>query len=129
MAFRPGRFGRSDTRPPAPIPASDSEHEKPLLVQLLVRHVLEVGQSVWLHVEVKAPGVSLLDGQAPSYPRRAACWSDASRRPHTVPAHEDWRTILVHDGDGTLTPEEEQSFQRVVTHEEVASWLTGYPQT
>ena len=81
-----------------------------------------------LHIEVKSLGDSLRDGQALSYPRRAACWSDASRRPKTVPAYEDWRTILVH-GDSALTPEEEQSFQRVVTHEEVASWLTDYPQT
>ena len=79
------------------------------------------------HIEVKRRGDRLGDGQALSYPRRAACWSDPSRRPRTVPPHDRWRTILVH-GDAQLTDAEATAFQRIVTHDDVAVRLPGYPE-
>jgi hypothetical protein len=83
--------------------------------------------TIALHVEIKRPGDRLGDGQAQSYPRRAACWADPITRPRTVPHHDEWLTILVH-GDSKLTKEELDSFDRIVTHAEVANHITPYPE-
>jgi hypothetical protein len=80
-----------------------------------------------LHVEVKRAGDSLGNGQAESYPRRAACWRDPLTRPRTVPAHDKTRLVLVH---GFASPPEiaRQSFNVLWSHEEIAQNVRGYPE-
>lgn len=80
-----------------------------------------------LHVEVKRAGDRLGNGQAESYPRRAACWKDPSTRPRTVPTHDRTRLILVHGF--TLPPvTARQSFDALWNHDEIAQHVPGYPE-
>lgn len=83
---------------------------------------------IWaLHVEVKRPGDRLGDGQALSYPRRAACLANPQTRPRTVPPHTHWRTILVHE-DTISSAAEAESFNVIHFHSRIAEWLSPYPE-
>lgn len=84
------------------------------------------GRRTALHVEVKRPGDRLGNGQALSYPRRAACWTAPETRPRTVPPHDDHIICLTHEGTG-LSSGEAAAFHRIVQHDEIARRLPVYP--
>lgn len=85
------------------------------------------GRHVALHIEIKRPGEQLRDGQAESYPRRAACWANPSTRPRAVPPHQDFLTVLIC-GQELASDERIQSFDKVVFHHDVAQWIGAYPE-
>lgn len=80
-----------------------------------------------LHIEVKRPREQLGNGQAESYPRRAACWVNPSTRPKTVPPHDEFTTMLVC-GSELGTDERVRFFDKVVFHEDVAKRIAVYPE-
>ena len=80
-----------------------------------------------VHVEVKRPGDKLGDGQAASYPRRAACWANPATRPKTVPRHDDFVTVLVCGRDLAVN-EQLRYFDRVAFHDEVGGRVPAYPE-
>jgi hypothetical protein len=85
------------------------------------------GRRLGLHIEVKRPNERLGDGQAESYPRRAACWANPDTRPRTVPPHENFLTVLVC-GRELLSDERTQHFDKVVFHDEIAQRIKPYPE-
>lgn len=80
-----------------------------------------------LHIEVKRPGDRLGDGQAESYPRRAACWADPSTRPRPVLPHDDFLTMLVCGRD-LKSDRRLKHFDKVIFHDEVAKQISVYPE-
>lgn len=80
-----------------------------------------------LHIEIKPPGEPLGNGQAESYPRRAACWADPSTRPRTVPPHQDFLTVLIC-GRELASDKRIHSFDKVVFHDDVARMIKLYPE-
>lgn len=85
------------------------------------------GTGLAIHVEVKRPGEKLGDGQAATYPRRAACWADEASRPKRIPAHTAFLTLLAC-GDNLVGSEEVAHFDKVVLHKEIANWISPYPE-
>jgi hypothetical protein len=85
------------------------------------------GRCLALHIEVKRPGEHLSDGQAESYPRRAACWANPDTRPRTVPLHQEFLTALVCGRELASDPRI-QHFDRVVFHDEIARRIKAYPE-
>jgi len=79
-----------------------------------------------LHIEVKRPGDKLREGQAESYPRRAACWANPDTKPKTVLRHDDHLTILICGRD-LAADERIQNFDKVVFHDDIAQKLEVYP--
>ncbi len=79
-----------------------------------------------IHVEVKPPGKKLGQGQAESYPRRAACWANPATRPRTVLAHDGFATILVC-GDNLKSDARCSEFDKVVFHRNIEERLSPYP--
>jgi hypothetical protein len=80
-----------------------------------------------IHIEIKRPGDTLGSGQAESYPRRAACWADPATKPGTVPAHEDFVTILIC-GKDLESDTRVSAFDKVIFHDAIAERLTIYPE-
>jgi hypothetical protein len=80
-----------------------------------------------LHIEVKRPGERLGDGQAESYPRRAACWASPDTRPRTVPPHQDFLTVLVC-GRELASDQRLKHFDKVAFHDEIAQRVRAYPE-
>lgn len=85
------------------------------------------GRRVGLHIEVKRPGEELGNGQAESYPRRAACWANPNTRPKTVPPHQDFLTMLIC-GRELSSDERLKHFDKVVFHDDVARRIQVYPE-
>ena len=80
-----------------------------------------------LHLEIKRPNDRLREGQAESYPRRAACWTNPNTRPKTVMPHDHFLTILI--GGRELNDREIIShFDKVIYHDEVARIIPTYPE-
>jgi hypothetical protein len=79
-----------------------------------------------LHIEIKRPGEQLGDGQAESYPRRAACWANSNTRPKTVLLHQDFLTMLIC-GRELASDRRHQFFDKVVFHDDVAARIQPYP--
>jgi hypothetical protein len=80
-----------------------------------------------LHIEVKRPGEQLRNGQAESYPRRAACWANPNSRPRKVPPHQDFLTVLVC-GRELKSDRRRNFFDKVVFHNEIKKQVEGYPE-
>jgi hypothetical protein len=80
-----------------------------------------------LHIEIKRPGEQLGNGQAESYPRRAACWANPNTRPKTVLPHQDFLTMLIC-GQELESDRRLQFFDKVVFHDEVAQRIQVYPE-
>lgn len=80
-----------------------------------------------IHIEVKRPTDKLGDGQAESYPRRAACWRNPATRPRTVPPHDTTRLVLVH-GFAEPPVTARHAFDALWHHDEVARHIGGYPE-
>ena len=80
-----------------------------------------------LHIEVKRPGEMLGNGQAESYPRRAACWADAETKPRTVLSHDDYLTVLVC-GENLASDPRLSHFDKVIYHSDVRPRLKIYPE-
>ena len=80
-----------------------------------------------LHIEVKRPGEHLGDGQAESYPRRAACWANPATRPRTVTPHDEFLTMLIC-GRELAEDERLRFFDKVVFHDQIAECVTPYPE-
>jgi hypothetical protein len=80
-----------------------------------------------LHIEVKRPGEKLGDGQAESYPRRAACWTNPDTRPTTIVPHQDFLTMLVCGRD-LASDSRLRFFDRVIFHDDLAQRIQVYPQ-
>ncbi|HWA89197.1 MAG TPA: hypothetical protein VG889_04135 [Rhizomicrobium sp.] len=80
-----------------------------------------------LHIEIKRPGEEFLEGQAESYPRRAACWANSCTRPGTVVQHGNSLTVLVCGRELARDPRS-RHFDKVVFHEEVAARIPVYPE-
>jgi hypothetical protein len=90
--------------------------------------VLDAGsRRIALHVEVKRPGDHLGDGQAESYSRRAACWANPDSKPRTIPAYDDFLTVLVC-GRELANEEGPRWFDKVVFHDDVARLIQNYPE-
>ena len=89
----------------------------------------EVGNArrLALHIEVKRPGDCLGDGQAESYPRRAACWSTPATKPQTVPAHDQYATMLVC-GPELAADSRCKWFDKVLFHGDIAKRIAVYPE-
>ncbi|MFN0193517.1 MAG: hypothetical protein ACKVP5_16340 [Aestuariivirga sp.] len=85
------------------------------------------GQRLGVHVEVKRPGESLGDGQAESYPRRAACWANPKTKPGTVPAHHVYSTILACDRE-LARDKRIDLFDKIAFHHDIAKWIEPYPE-
>lgn len=85
------------------------------------------GRCVALHIEVKPPGEQFGNGQAKSYPRRAACWANPDTRARTVPLHQDFLTALVCGRELASDPRI-QHFDKVVFHDEIACRIKAYPE-
>lgn len=83
---------------------------------------------VALHVEVKRPGDSLGDGQAATYPRRAACWAMEATRPRGVVAHSEFATILAC-GENLADAPDVVAFDRVLFHSDIGKRLSPYPES
>ena len=79
-----------------------------------------------VHVEFKHPFESFGYGQPEAYPLRAACFARTHRERATLNAHHDWATVLFC-GAECLSDERLSHFQRVITHEEAARVIPGYP--
>jgi len=80
-----------------------------------------------LHIEVKRPGEHLGDGQAESYPRRAACWANPTIKPRTVPSHHEFLTVLIC-GRELANDDKLKWFDKVVFHDEIAMQIQIYPE-
>jgi hypothetical protein len=80
-----------------------------------------------LHIEIKRPGDTLKDGQAESYPRRAACWANPVTRSKRVPNHQDFLTMLIC-GREIESDERRLFFDKVVFHDQVADRIQVYPE-
>ena len=80
-----------------------------------------------MHVEVKRPGEKLGDGQAATYPRRAACWAVEATRPKRIPSHTEFLTILAC-GENLLGNAELDHFDKVIFHREIARRIAPYPE-
>jgi hypothetical protein len=80
-----------------------------------------------LHIEVKRPGEHLGDGQAESYPRRAACWANPETRPKTVLPHNDFMTVLVC-GRNLETDARLSHFDKVIFHDDLVGRISVYPE-
>lgn len=78
-----------------------------------------------VHVEFKHAYEAFNYGQPEAYPLRAGCF--AKYPPPTINLHNDWTTVLFC-GDDTLLDERISSFQRVITHNEAATVISGYPR-
>lgn len=85
------------------------------------------GRRLGLHIEIKRPGEHLGDGQAESYPRRAACWANSDTRPRTVLRHDDFLTMLVCGRD-LASDERLKYFDKVIFHDDVAERIEVYPE-
>jgi hypothetical protein len=85
------------------------------------------GRGLGLHIEVKRPGARLGDGQAESYPRRAACWANPETRPRTVWPHQDFLTILIC-GRELIADERTRYFDKVMCHEDLMRLIPVYPE-
>lgn len=85
------------------------------------------GSRLGLHIEVKPPGEALGNGQAESYPRRAACWANAATRPKTVPRHEHFLTVIACSRD-LRWDRSKQTFEKERYHDEIARHLSPYPE-
>ena len=79
-----------------------------------------------LHVEVKRPSETLGDGQAETYPRRAACWSEPTTRPRRILAHEDYVTVLVC-GDNLRADSRRSAFDQTRFHRDIEQRISPYP--
>jgi hypothetical protein len=86
------------------------------------------GRRLAVHIEVKRPDELLGDGQAETYPRRAACWASADTRPQTVPQHHDFLTILIC-GENLASDARVQYFDKVIFHDQIAQKIKAYPET
>jgi hypothetical protein len=84
-------------------------------------------QRLGLHIEIKPPGEHLGNGQAESYPRRAACWANPTTRPRTIPPHQEFLTVLIC-GRELAADKRIQNFDKVVFHDDVAQRITIYPE-
>lgn len=80
-----------------------------------------------LHMEIKRPGEKLGNGQAESYPRRAACWANPVTRPRTVVPHDIFLTILACGRD-LSTDDRISHFDKTVYHEDIARQIFAYPE-
>jgi hypothetical protein len=80
-----------------------------------------------LHIEIKRPGDELGEGQAETYPRRAACWATPGTKPRTVPPHQDFLTMLIC-GRNLEFDERIKYFDKTVFHDEVAMKIPVYPE-
>lgn len=87
----------------------------------------DADQSFGVHIEIKRPGDTLGDGQAATYPRRAACWAAAQSRPKRIPEHSGYVTILA-GGRNLEGAADIGYFDRVVFHDEIAKHLNEYPE-
>lgn len=85
------------------------------------------GRHLALHIEVKRPGEQLGDGQAESYPRRAACWANPATRPRTVWPHQDFLTILVC-GSELIADQRTHHFDKVICHDDLMRMIPAYPE-
>lgn len=85
------------------------------------------GGRLALHIEVKPPGTPLGEGQAESYPRRAACWANPATRPKTVPHHENFITAIA-GWRGLQWDRTKRTFDREAYHDEIAEYLSPYPE-
>lgn len=80
-----------------------------------------------LHIEIKRPGEHLGNGQAESYPRRAACWANPDTKPKTVLPHQDFLTMLICGRD-LASDERLRYFDKVIFHDDVAQRIEIYPE-
>lgn len=79
------------------------------------------------HVEFKHPKEPFGYGQPEAYPLRAACFAKTYNERSTVNAHDDWTTVLFC-GTGSLSDQRVRHFDRVITHDEAARIIPGYPR-
>jgi hypothetical protein len=84
-------------------------------------------QRVGLHIEIKRPRERLANGQAESYPRRAACWASPATRPKTVLEHDNFITMIAC-GREAIQDERLRYFDKILYHDDIAKLLPIYPE-
>lgn len=84
------------------------------------------GRVLAIHLEFKHPYEQFGFGQPEAYPLRAECFSKTYQSRPTVNAHQDWMTVLFC-GSEALSDPRVACFQRVITHNEAAGVIAGYP--
>jgi hypothetical protein len=86
------------------------------------------GRRLGVHIEVKRPGERLENGQAESYPHRAACWANPATRPRTVLPHDEFLTMIACGRDAA-GDERLGHFDKILFHDEVAKRISIYPES
>lgn len=81
-----------------------------------------------VHIEFKHPNEAFGFGQPEAYPLRAACFAKTYQQRPTINAHQDWTTVLFCGSEALADPRL-SCFQRVITHDEAAKMIEGYPAT
>lgn len=79
-----------------------------------------------VHVEFKHSGEAFTFGQPEAYPLRAICFTQTHHERPSLNAHNDWTTVIFC-GTESLSDPKLSYFQRVITHEEAARVVRGYP--
>ncbi|KWV59820.1 hypothetical protein AS156_30310 [Bradyrhizobium macuxiense] len=79
-----------------------------------------------VHVEFKHAFEPFGYGQPEAYPLRAACFAQTFQARAAVNPHHDWMAVLFC-GEDALSDKRISNFQRVITHEQAALMISGYP--
>jgi hypothetical protein len=81
-----------------------------------------------VHVEFKHPREPFKLGQAEGYPLRAACFVKTQHERITLNEHHDWTTVIFCGAESLRYQRRLlDNFQRVITHDEAAVMIGGYP--
>ncbi|WP_426435900.1 hypothetical protein [Bradyrhizobium genosp. P] len=80
-----------------------------------------------VHVEFKHAGEAFGFGQPEAYLLRAECFARTYSARPTINPHSDWTTVIVC-GEDALLDERTSCFQRIITHDQAAVVIPGYPQ-
>ena len=84
------------------------------------------GRVLAIHIEFKHPYEAFQFGQPEGYPLRAECFARTYQSRPTINAHQDWATVLFCGGEALADPRV-KCFQRVITHDEAAGVIPGWP--
>lgn len=84
------------------------------------------GRVLALHIEFKHKSEVFGYGQPEAYPLRAECFVRTHQERLTMNEHHDWATVIFCDAS-SLTDQRLIHFHRVITHDEAATMIAGYP--
>lgn len=85
------------------------------------------GRTLAIHVECKHPNDRFSEGQAKSYPSRAACWASGSGGPRSLLPHDQTITVLICDRQAPHSFDEVVHFDHVIYFDEISEQIASYP--